>query len=346
MSLKCEAKRTQMEVPRMVYKDVISGLGRKIDEVIEPILSHGSRCALLDFPNHGNVGDNAIWLGERAYLQGTATSVVYACEIATYSERELRERLNGGIILIHGGGNLGDVWPAHQQFREQVIAAFHDCRVIQLPQSVHFQEKANLQRARAAFNAHPDLTILVRDVQSLEFIGNEFRVKSALCPDMAFALGPLQRPAPPRSDIVWLSRTDVESLNHSSHISPEVGRTDWLKDERSPLIRLNWLLTRRLYCYRHGLPWFSGVLSRMYDRVAEQRLLRGRRTLGCGKVVITDRLHGHILSLLMGIPHVVLDNNYGKVSSFYETWTKGCGVTVWADTLGEAFKQARALVMD
>jgi pyruvyl transferase EpsO len=40
-------------------------------------------------------------------------------------------------------------------------------------------------------------------------------------------------------------------------------------------------------------------------------------------VVITDRLHAHILSLLLGIPHAVLDNSYGKVGRFLAAWTGG-----------------------
>ena len=40
-----------------------------------------------------------------------------------------------------------------------------------------------------------------------------------------------------------------------------------------------------------------------------------------GNVVITNRLHGHILCIILGIPHVFLPNSYYKNESFYETWT-------------------------
>lgn len=39
-------------------------------------------------------------------------------------------------------------------------------------------------------------------------------------------------------------------------------------------------------------------------------------------LVITTRLHGHILALLLGIPSIMIDNNYGKNSRFYNTWLK------------------------
>jgi len=37
--------------------------------------------------------------------------------------------------------------------------------------------------------------------------------------------------------------------------------------------------------------------------------------------VVTDRLHAHIISTLLDIPHVALDNNYGKVSGYINAWT-------------------------
>lgn len=39
------------------------------------------------------------------------------------------------------------------------------------------------------------------------------------------------------------------------------------------------------------------------------------------RLIITNRLHGHILCVLLGIPHIFLANSYHKNESFYETWT-------------------------
>jgi pyruvyl transferase EpsO len=43
--------------------------------------------------------------------------------------------------------------------------------------------------------------------------------------------------------------------------------------------------------------------------------------LSAGRVVVTDRLHAHLLSLLLAIPHAVLDNTYGKLGRFLDAWT-------------------------
>jgi len=322
--------------------ELIAALAHEIGAVLQPLVPRRSKCALLDFPNHGNVGDNAIWLGERAFLRSIDAAVVYTADIATYSKAKLVKRLGGGVLFLHGGGNLGDVWPYHQRFREEIIAEFPDAQIIQLPQTIHFKEKANLERARSIFNSHPDLTLLVRDARSLELARNEFRARSYLCPDMAFMLRGLARPAPPKDKIVWLSRTDTESSGPWDFPpEPDVYRADWRRDPPSLIFRANHFLTRR--SKTPVLGGFARSLSRGYDALAKYRLFLGCRILSRGRVVVTDRLHGHILSLLLGIPNVLLDNNYGKVKSFYETWTKNCGLTVWADSLQEAFDTGRSL---
>lgn len=329
---------------KLHHNELIASLAQKIDEVLKSLVPSGGKCALLDFPNHGNVGDNAIWLGEKAYLRSINASVVYTSDIATYSKAKLKKRLQGGILFLHGGGNLGDVWLPHQRFREEVISDFPDVQIIQLPQTIHFKEKVNLERARLILNSHPNLTLLVRDVRSLEIARNEFRAHSYLCPDMAFMLRDLPRTEPPQSKIVWLARTDMESSGYSCpKAEPDVYQADWRRDPRSLVFRANNFLTRHSRRKTPVLRGFARSISCAYDALARHRLRRGCTILSKGQVVVTDRLHGHIISVLLGIPNVLLDNSYGKVKSFYETWTKSCDITVWAESLEEALDAGRSL---
>ncbi|MEM1169276.1 MAG: polysaccharide pyruvyl transferase family protein [Cyanobacteria bacterium P01_H01_bin.35] len=39
------------------------------------------------------------------------------------------------------------------------------------------------------------------------------------------------------------------------------------------------------------------------------------------RLIITNRLHGHILCVLLNIPHIFLPNSYHKNQGFYETWS-------------------------
>ena len=323
----------------------LSRMERELATVLDPLLPRGVRCALVDFPDYGNVGDSAIWLGEMDYLRRIGASVVYACDLASFSPARLRERLEDGVILLSGGGNLGDLWPAHQRLREAVIKAFPDHRIIQLPQSVHFDDKAALDRARAAFDAHSQLVLLLRDHRSLAFARGEFGAPCLLCPDLSLALGPLAR-RPARRDVLWLLRGDQEARNQGP--APlGVESVDWLEEPRSWLLRANRLLSEPRSWPATLQAWTWPALASFYDRVwealARERLSRGCALLSEGEVVVTDRLHGHLLSVLLGIPHVVLDNSYGKIRDYYDTWTHSCGLTHWATTPEEASLLARRL---
>ena len=152
---------------------------------------------LLDFPNHGNVGDSAIWRGEVTWLRQTVGASRFVCEIANYCNEQLRAVLkDAGTILLHGGGNLGDLWPTHQVFRERILDEFPDRRVIQLPQSIQFQSDGILSSARQAFGRHKRFTLLVREQRSFEIARRDFQCDVRVCPDMAFALPAIPRPAP------------------------------------------------------------------------------------------------------------------------------------------------------
>jgi pyruvyl transferase EpsO len=59
-------------------------------------------------------------------------------------------------------------------------------------------------------------------------------------------------------------------------------------------------------------------------------------------VVVTDRLHVHILSLLQGKAHAVLDNSYGKIARFMAAFTGTTDLAYRARSLPDAIEWARA----
>ena len=326
------------------HEALIATLRRRIDNTVQPLICRASAVALLDCPNHGNVGDSAIWLGELAYLRSLGIQQPdYTCDIDTYCRDNLARRIGEGVIVLTGGGNLGDLWREHQRFRERVIKDFPHNSIVQLPQSIHFQDRHALTRARGIFSSHAALTLLVRDRKSLAIAQNDLRVPAFLCPDMALCLGPLARPAAPTRDVVWLSRTDKESrLPRTARSDAGVERQDWVEERATGLIRLSRLLDRQTVRHPRSIGPLIALRSRVREQVARQRLRRGCRLLAEGRAVITDRLHGHILSLLLGIPHFLLDNSNGKVRSFYETWTSSIGLARWCCTAADAVSWARS----
>ncbi len=338
------------------FKTLVSQLSERLLTVLQGVLPAGSKCALLDVHICPNVGDNAIWLGERHILRSIGANLVYAADRASYSRRELSARLEDGIILIQGGGNFGDLWLSSELFREKVISEFPDHRIIQLPQSICFRYKEHLNRARAIFNAHPRFMILVRDTRSLWLAQKEFAAPSLLCPDMAFGLGVLDHTSRPSMDVLCLRRTDIESAYPLTNGSDEwrleaLAAPKKIRFRLVDLIRPNRFNISTMIAHlaktiiptvaRFRLP--MALRLQLYDLHSRARLRYGLDMLGAGKIVITDRLHGHILSTLAGIPHVIISDRYGKVQQFYSTWMTANDLVRSANGPKQAFAEADAL---
>ncbi len=339
------AKVATLPIPVLSVTELIEKLKWEIDGVLEPLLSTKESYALLDFPDHDNCGDSLIWCGERAYFKKKGLSAVYTSGHEVLFTDELRRNsAKDAVILLTGGGSFGDLWPSFQGFREEIITRFPDRKIIQLPQTIYFKNMENLKKCKEIINSHPNFTLLVRDQQSLNLARNEFKVKSLLCPDMAFELGPITRPIMPTKKIVWLARIDIESAGKIPPVDEDV--IDWKMNEPKVLRKFDWFIRDQITNRPRALRNFWPLLSWTDDLLAREQSKRACQLLSRAQVIVTDRLHGHILSLLMGIPHVCYDNAYGKIRRFYETWTQDSPITRWADSPIEALHIAKALVFE
>ncbi|MBD2690628.1 polysaccharide pyruvyl transferase family protein [Anabaena catenula] len=310
-------------------------------------------CALLNYPDHLNLGDHLIWLGTVIYLTDVLkTKINYASSIADFSPTVMEEKIGKSPIFLHGGGNLGDLWPTHQKFREQIIAKYQDRPIIILPQSIFFSNLDNLKKTADIFNSHPNLTIFVRDDRSYTIAEESFdKCRVIKSPDMAFQLLNLPALSPsvsPKQSILFLCRTDKE-LNQGFSVDnvkiPNLVVQDWasckwvlgvrhrgIKRFVTQMVREVWqrgLMTPVEWIYRQKWQYIysnTDKFNQMYNPSMHKLLwsfmYSGIYQFQQHQLVITNRLHGHILCILLGIPHVFLPNAYYKNESFYEAWTK------------------------
>lgn len=305
------------------------------EAALRPSVAGTARCALLGYPNHANPGDSAIWLGAKRWLAASVVRVAYQCDRHFYDAAALATACPDGPIFLIGGGNFGDLWPDEQAFRERVLRDFPDRSVVQLPQSVLFKDRASTERFRTALKRPGPFTAYVRDADSKKRFEDAFDAEATLCPDMAVFLGERRRPTPPTTDVVRLLRGDRESMSRRSS-----GPDAWMHSPSDPAV----LALRTLGAAKARMPLprlAAGIAARLYDPVAESRVAFAERTLARGRVVVTDRLHGHIMSLALGIPNVVVDNSYGKVHSFIREWTKDSPLVACATNPDEADVLAR-----
>lgn len=310
-------------------------------------------CALLDYPSHPNIGDHLIWLGSVIYLTNVMkTEIKYTCSMHNFSASTLEKNIGRYPIVFHGGGNLGDLWSEQQKFRENVISKYRDRPIIILPQSVYFKNPNNLEKTAKIFNSHPDLTIFVRDDYSYKIASLAFdKCQVIKAPDMALHMTDLQNIVDidnPKESILYLCRKDREinekQLENSLDI-PTLVVEDWIAYQwkfghhknkiaqyLANVYREVWqrgLATPHEWTSRqkwqNSYPYevnFNHVYQPSIHKLSWGLMHSGVYQLKQHKLVITNRLHAHIICVLFKIPHIFLPNSYYKNEAFYEAWTK------------------------
>ena len=308
---------------------LVDDLRQLIGQSLLPLLAGDtSGICLVDPPGHPNVGDSAILLGELDFLaEHRPRASLRFIDVDSYTPAADRFIDAASLLLIHGGGNFGDIWPHHHALRLRIIARFGHRKIVQLPQSIHFDDPAALADTARVIAAHPDFTLLVRDARSLDFARHHFACRSELVPDMAFALRPLHR-APARTDCFCLLRGDKEAVADHDAILAALARAgcrvevaDWLAPPRDPASRLDRKLGRVARRVPASLPLLRGTAVSLRRLHATRRVQQGVAMLSRGTQVVTDRLHAHVLCRLLGIPSIAFDSYDGKISAFHATWT-------------------------
>ena len=329
-------------------KELIGALQLKIDEAILPFVPRFEQLILLDFPNHANVGDSAIYAGELEFFRKrfqARPSIISDATNIPWGRIEASKATDP--IFLHGGGNFGDLWPQHQVLREEVLKRFPGRLVIQLPQSIHYGDEGKVDQTAKTIRKHGNFVLLVRDEASFEIAKSNFQCEVRRSPDMAFHLGALKPPGRPVHELLLLLRNDrekrAEESAGGSNLPPGTLVTDWLEDKKS--MKAGAKAMTAIKALLKGEAGEMAVRRNYFELLAMNRLRRGVDLLSSGNFIITDRLHVHILSILLDINHVVLDNNYGKVSRFINLWTSGFAKMTQADSLSRALERYKPVAV-
>jgi pyruvyl transferase EpsO len=268
-------------------------------ERIDELKKHINRdYCILDTPSHGNIGDHLIHVGELSFLNSLPHKKKYGSSLYTFNN----SRISGNdLIVMHGGGNFGDIWHLHQKFREKIISSFKNNKIIIMPQTIFFNEDKNLKKAISVFSEHHNLTICTRDQRSYEIAVNNFTKNTVLLmPDMASykKLGFVKRASETIRKVLFMKRTDKElKADYPLPYIKNIEIKDWPTFENNYFNYLPDKHTQSDFYLNEGIIFMAN-----YD------------------LVITTRLHGCILAALLGIPVIMVDNSYGKNRTYYETW--------------------------
>lgn len=273
------------------------------------------KVALVDLPFYFNVGDMLIHKGTERFFNDYHIDVVYrTAHRVNYSR--LREV---DVIVLQGGGNFGDLYHRHQQLREDIVSNFPEKKIVCLPQSIHFESEERMISSAKKFKSHNDFHFFVRDEVSYS-IGNEFTKNIYLMPDMAHSLHPLIEPC---ECIESLEGRPVKVLNiervdkESSYIDRGLSKKpfDW-----NQIITHYEINVREVLHYLYKFKRLEDKVINNWLMLSDDIVFKSIDYFRSYDLVYTDRLHGFILSTLLGKQVVLNDNSYKKSERYFEAF--------------------------
>lgn len=304
-----------MGVAQMAHNELMLSLAVKHKLIADVIGNH--KVSFIDVPLYRNVGDLLIMQGSLAFFKRNNIPVNYKANWFNVARNCIAEQ---DVVVFQGGGNLGDLYGGCQVVREALIPQLQRQRVVILPQSIHFEQEENYQRCCAIFRQHPDLHLFVRDEASFT-LAKGMTDNVYLMPDMAHQLYPMAKTAAVTKGTLALMRVDKEiQAGRQPVLADKV--TDWnilFNNSSRALVFAMRIMRLSAIVGLNRLPGSLGTNLGIY--MANFLVRRAVKLFSQYQYVKTDRLHGHILSCLLDIPHQVMDNSYGKNSRYMTLWT-------------------------
>lgn len=232
---------------------------------------------------------------------------------------------------------MNSLYPDSLRFRDDVAARFPKVPLIQLPISFPAMSAPDVD---GVFFRHPDLTILVRDTASAARIRAVWRGQVSLCPDSAFGLDAIER-GPVEQAVAVLQRIDEEGLG-----AGRARQHDWLGFGVTESVAHQMLRLARPVSRRGPAGMGRRFAETLHQVGLQARIARGVTHVSAGQILVTDRLHGHLLACLLGIPNVVVPDRLGKIREMIASWSGDFGLTQIARDWEHGYELARRWVDD
>lgn len=272
------------------------------------------RVFLLSAHGWSNLGDHLLTATAAQQLREVLKRPV---EIFTRQElsihwQEIRELIRPqDLIVLPGGGNLGDLWIHEEWARRKIVESFPKNAIISFPQSVRFEDAEELRRSSEIYSSHPRLLMGFRDLPSLaiadgNFSGPGVTLTGALDSGLSYEY-PFPFLQKNSEEVALILRDDKEKAADEEEIEALKSAVS-----RSSLGMVQ-LSTISAPARMMSLADAQGEIYRLTDRLHSTRFL------------ITDRLHGAILGLHARIPVVFFDNSYGKIAGALRPLAKELG---------------------
>ncbi|MBQ9135765.1 MAG: polysaccharide pyruvyl transferase family protein [Lachnospiraceae bacterium] len=271
-------------------------------------------------PNHGNLGDYAIFAAEKKLFQKMLPdSNVFGVNMTDFQHEieSLKNLLKSeDLLVLTGGGNLGNQYMDDEKIRRTVIQKFKNNRIVIFPQTMYFTEDiegANeLKKTSEIYNSHKDLWIVARDEHSYQEMKKVFTGEVRILPDVVLTWGKLERAD--KKGALLILRKDLEGVLDAE-------AKQWIKEN-----------LQATYETVEETDTEIDVPKRLEQ--LEIELQRKMEQINRAELVVTDRLHGMILAAIAQTPCIVLNNYNHKLKETYK-WIEYLDYVVYVSDLSE-----------
>ncbi len=287
----------------------------------------------IGIPAHANLGDLAQgvcirrWLSKN-YPERKVVEIETNALVNTHFS--LLEQLKvsyspDDFIVFQSGYTTTDLGGYADEMHRAVMKALPDAKILMLPQTIFFKDEDNRRITSVVYNSQRNMLFLARDKVSYNMALQMFPdISVKLYPDIVTTLIGNYDFSNSRDGIIFCLRDDGEKyysdeelevlIEKCRKIAP-VNRTDTTKNN-----------TKNVVCN------------------AEQFINSEIETYSKYRVMITDRYHGTILSLVAGTPVIIIRTTDHKVTTGAD-WFKGVydEYVYLADDLEEAYRIAEKI---
>ncbi|WP_435950486.1 polysaccharide pyruvyl transferase family protein [Psychrobacter sp. DM8] len=282
-------------------------------------LPSGRRCFIFLAADYGNIGDIAISCAQSHYLKSVLPDYD-VISIPISQTRFLIDSINkqikaNDIVTIIGGGNMGGTYPDIEALRQLVIKTFRTNRIICFPQTLDWNKSAQSKRALKkiikVYSSHPDIHLFARESISFAKLNQMFSSKDTV----KISLVP---------DIVMSATAKVLGATECYDTS---GILRCLRDDKEAALTTKQcsIVDKALVKTGHDIEKTDTHAGGLQLSAAHctQLLTDKLNQFRAANLVVTDRLHGMILSLLSGTPCLVLPNSNHKIRQTQADWLQG-----------------------
>lgn len=285
---------------------------------------------LIGTPLHGNLGDQAIALAETDFFAKCGYRVVEIPSpmVAKYLDK-WKTFVSGKRIYVHGGGFIGSLWPEEQKMLDNVIEHFGDSEIVILPQTVYYDKvDSRVEHLNGLFGKHGNVVLCAREAYSYDFACQHlYKAKVMLVPDMVLSANWFDKKPPKQDKIIFCMRNDLEKT---------------ISDDT---INLLCELVKKHYPTAK-IEFTDTVIDEMiYPYTRKAKLQKKLSELSLGQIVVTDRLHGMVLSAMTNTPTLVFSNCNYKVRGIYD-WIDSHSFIKYCDDASKLEEQFFALTKE